>query len=306
MRIGIITNSDLLIPITSTLAAQKQQVYVFLSPSPDHFVNQKVNAFLKFTHIPFCVEKNNKLDIYEWLKKGLFDICFIIGYNRLLNINHIPESTQLFNIHFGPLPAYKGPSPVFWQLKDSNKKIGLCIHRVNEKFDDGAVVWIKEIENRPHYDNQIVTLICSQLCVEGVFFILQHLSNGLPLIDIVREQVESSYFKRPSLKDVVIDWQLMDATTVCRLVMACNPWNKGAMTFYNKQELKLLDARISDQKTNEPGGTIIKSEENLLTACCDGSVVASSMVFYNDTFIPAYRLKLFGFQNLHRFENINI
>jgi methionyl-tRNA formyltransferase len=44
------------------------------------------------------------------------------------------------NIHPSLLPAYRGPQPVFWQLKNGEMQTGVTLHLVNEEFDAGDIV----------------------------------------------------------------------------------------------------------------------------------------------------------------------
>ena len=295
MRIGIISDSDCCIPLAGTLVSQKVQVYLFYSLSPDSFTNQKVKAFTEQFHIPFTEEKNRGNDIYEWIQKGKYDVCFIVGYSRLIQLDKLKNlSTNLFNIHFGPLPAFRGPVPVFWQLKYGVEKLGMAIHKLNKNFDEGAVVWMKEIPNLPHYNFKSVMQLFSELCVEGAFFILQCFMSRLPLIEIDRKHINPSFQKRPLLQDVSIDWEHITANDICNLTRACNPWNKGAIAFFKKQEIKLMDARISGDCI-EPAGTIISTDDKLKIACSDGKSIEVSMLYYMDSYQPSYNFKqLYG------------
>jgi methionyl-tRNA formyltransferase len=297
MRVGIISDSDSLIPLVYTLAAQKLQVYLFYSSSPDQYINQKVSGFVKQFHIPLTEEKNYREDLYQWLIAGNYDACFVIGYKHLIHLKQLNGcSTPLFNIHFGPLPSFKGPVPIFWQLKQGVEKLGLVIHRLSQKFDEGPVVWKKETDNLPHYNFQLVKQLFSQLCVEGVFYILQVLMNKIPLPVIDNTTQIAAYQKRPELKDVLINWQLMEAKEIHNLIRAGNPWNKGAASFFKGQELKLMDAVIIDaEKTMDyRGGSIVNDENCLHIICCDGKIINVNMVFYNDCFIPGYLCKQWG------------
>lgn len=305
MKIGIISNSDYFIPLAGILAAQRAQVSLFYSPSPDPFINQKVKTFVQQVRIPFKEEKNRNEDIYEWINENRFEVCFMIGYSYLIKLEHIKTSqTQLFNIHFGPLPAFRGPIPVFWQLKKGGKEIGLAIHRVNEKFDEGQIVWLKQIPNLPHYNFNSVILLFSQLCIEGAFFILQKMLAGEPLLEIDHKNRVPSYQKKPVLRDVSVDWNLMTAWEICNLVRACNPWNKGAITFFNNQEVKILDARITHipvKDSTETAGTILEVDDKLLVACRDEKALEISMLYYQDAYCPAYYLNKIGFNMGNRF-----
>lgn len=299
MRIGIISNSDAFIPLVFTLATQQVQVSIFYCPSKDDYINQKVISFISQSKLAFTEEKSKDKDLYKWLLEQNLDTCFILGYPYLIDtkkIKNIP--TQLFNIHFGPLPCFKGPVPVFWQLKMGVENLGLSIHQLTERFDDGPLVWLKETANLPHFNYQSVNQLFSQLSVEGAFYILRFLINRLPLPYINRDHLRPTYQKRPKLKDVSIDWQKMKAQEICNLVSACNPWNKGASTFFQNQELKIMDALILQNNTidngNEPAGTITEDKSCLNISCSDGFLIQVNMVFYADCFIPAYQCRAFG------------
>lgn len=301
MRIGLITNSEFFIPLAYTLKSQTLPVAVFYAPSMDAFIHQKVHAFLEQSKIPFSEEKDKTADLYQWLQQGKFDVCFVIGYKYLIRLDKLKDcKTLLFNIHFGPLPAFKGPVPVFWQLKLGVKKLGLAIHKLSERFDSGPVVWKKETDNLPHYSCHLVEQLFSQLCVEGVFYILQHLLNNqvLPLKE--QKPAAGAYYKKPELKDVLINWQKMSAEEICNLVRACNPWNKGALTLFQSQEVKLMDAamlpenRKGNQEQKQPG-IIMQNGNRLQIGTMDGKSILVNMLFYQDCFVAAYDAKHWGF-----------
>ncbi|EHQ27899.1 methionyl-tRNA formyltransferase [Mucilaginibacter paludis] len=299
MRIGVISNTDSFIPFAYTLAAQQLQVYVFFSPPKDAFVHQKVLAFVKQAKLSFTEETNANNDLYHWLQGGNYDICFILGYPHLIRLDRLIKCpTLLFNIHFGPLPGFRGPVPVFWQLKNGIDKIGLSIHKLSSKFDAGPVVWAKETNDLPHYNYQLVNKLFSQLCIEGVFYILQLLAHRMPIPEIDTSKLTSAYHKRPVLSDVLINWQIMSSVAICNLVRACNPWNKGALTSFNGQEIKLIDATIVTQASNlatkTKPGTIVEAEHRLLIYCKDDNLININMLFYNECFIPGYQCKYLG------------
>ena len=161
--------------------------------------------------------------MYAWLNNEKFDVGFVIGYKYRIRLEQLACRAPFFNIHFGPLPAFRGPTPVFWQLKYGVEKIGLCIHHLTEELDAGSVVWLKEIENREHYNCKQVSQLFSQLCVEGVLLILHFMIKRMNLPVIDRSVSKNAYQKRPGLSDVKINWQQMDAVEICNLVRACKP-----------------------------------------------------------------------------------
>jgi len=313
MRIGIISGSDTFIPLAYTLAVQGLQVYLYYSASPDEPVNQRVEAFTAGIRIPVIKEKDKEKDLYHWLTKESFDICFVNGYKYLIRLNRLTGcATPLFNIHFGPLPSYKGPAPVFWQLKHGCGTLCVSIHRLTEKLDEGPLIWMKEIVNQDYYNYQTATVALSQVCVEGVAFILGFQARKLTLPVQEHGSAAPAYYKRPVLKDVAIDWKTMNAVTICNLIRACNPWNKGAITFYKGQEVKLMDAFILKQEEKSPGkediaasaGMILEDKDNLHIQCCDGNTIRVNMLFFQESYIPAYYCQSFGFRKGEMFETL--
>ncbi|HTP02038.1 MAG TPA: formyltransferase family protein [Anaerolineales bacterium] len=53
------------------------------------------------------------------------------------------------NMHHAPLPRYKGMMPTFWQLYQGEKKVGVTIHYMNAKLDEGAALFQGELDVQP-------------------------------------------------------------------------------------------------------------------------------------------------------------
>jgi len=310
MRIGLISDSESFIPSCHTLAALGLQVYLYFLPSPDQTTNQYVRNYAKQSRITVTEEKNKEHDLYRWMIKGCFDVCFVFGYKHRIKLEKLANCpTPLYNVHFGSLPSFRGPSPVFWQLKKGVEKISACIHCLTQRFDDGPVVWIKETENRDHFCHRLATQVLSRICVEGVAYITSLVAQKLQVPVIDRGLIVPEYQKRPGLADVMVDWQSMKAEEICNLIRACNPWNKGAITFFKGEELKLMDAMVVKDETNSHGtlsaGSIIISNNRLYVSCIDEKLLNINMLFYQDIFVPAYSCEKFGFSAGNRFSNMS-
>ncbi|SFD79599.1 methionyl-tRNA formyltransferase [Chitinophaga sp. CF118] len=296
MHIGIISNSDECILLAYTLANHGFQVCVFFSPPPDNYIHQKVTTLLHSINIPCTIEQDQKTDVYNWLEQKGLAVVFVLGYRYLLDVKIFGKlNISAFNIHYGPLPSFRGPVPVFWQLKQGESSLEISIHRLSSKFDDGEVVWKKETSNLPHYNYSYVHQLFSRLCIEGVEFILSVIKSQFPLPDLRAKSKISAYYKRPQLTDVMINWDTMKGEEICDLVRACNPWNKGAQTLFYQQEAKLMDAQLMNDSSTERAGTILDNNECILIACADTKIIKVGMLYVSDYFIPAYQAEVWGF-----------
>src|SRR5687767_14800196 len=117
MRTGVISNSTLCLPLLYYLQSAGEDFTVF---SAEQTVNDKgaVATFCAGAGIPCTHEKSSGLSLYDWLSEQQPGIVFVIGYNRIIPINRLASvMPHFYNVHFGHLPEYRGPNPVFWQLK---------------------------------------------------------------------------------------------------------------------------------------------------------------------------------------------
>lgn len=53
------------------------------------------------------------------------------------------------NIHHAPLPRYKGMMPTFWQMYHGEKNVGLTIHYMVAKVDEGDALLQEQLEIMP-------------------------------------------------------------------------------------------------------------------------------------------------------------
>jgi methionyl-tRNA formyltransferase len=53
------------------------------------------------------------------------------------------------NIHHAPLPRYRGMMPNFWQLYHGEKTVGITIHRINPKIDEGEILLQRMVPVEP-------------------------------------------------------------------------------------------------------------------------------------------------------------
>lgn len=300
-KIAIISDSDYFVETAGALTSCGCQVLLYFSQSHDNYINERVLQFCNASKIQIFIESSSS-DLYTWIIKNNPDITFIFGYSKLINIDRLTNK-QIFNIHYGSLPEYKGPSPVFWQLKNGENELCVTIHKLNNKFDEGAVVWFKKTKNTDYMNFKIANLILSKIVVEGVMYLINFLViNKLQnIIEFTKEaNAISKYYKRPQLNDVLIKWDAMSSKEIINLVKACNPWNKGAITYCNGNECKLLDATIvqwdsqSDEffKTHSKiGGTIISTDDKLLLYTIDNMILKVDTLFYLEAFINSRHLK---------------
>ncbi len=54
-------------------------------------------------------------------------------------ILELPSLSSL-NIHHAPLPKYKGMMPTFWQMYHGERSVGITVHTMADKLDEGSIL----------------------------------------------------------------------------------------------------------------------------------------------------------------------
>src|SRR3954464_14103323 len=125
------------------LQAAKAKVFSLLpknrSSQSFYSIAQLAHAYgISYEH----VDNPNKPEFTDALQQRSTDLlisvaCPYILKEKLLGI----PPRGCINIHHAPLPRYKGMMPTFWQLYHGEKTVGLTIHTMLAKVDEGGVLF---------------------------------------------------------------------------------------------------------------------------------------------------------------------
>ncbi|HJX91736.1 MAG TPA: formyltransferase family protein [Pyrinomonadaceae bacterium] len=91
--------------------------------------------------IPYLVVSNyHSTDSMNLLKSVKADLGIVFGTNILKeSVFGIPRLGTI-NFHNGLVPFYRGGPPVFWELFNDEKEVGLTVHWMAAKVDAGDVI----------------------------------------------------------------------------------------------------------------------------------------------------------------------
>lgn len=83
------------------------------------------------------------------------DLVFSVFYDKIIKKWFIDKCDKILNLHNGPLPRYRGVSPINWALKNNEIKHGVTIHEINEGVDEGAIYAQVDYSIYPEFDEVI-------------------------------------------------------------------------------------------------------------------------------------------------------
>jgi methionyl-tRNA formyltransferase len=80
------------------------------------------------------------------------DLVFSVFYDKIVPAWFIDRCDQILNLHNGPLPRYRGVSPINWALKNGETMHGVTIHEISPGVDDGPIVGQVQYSIYPEFD----------------------------------------------------------------------------------------------------------------------------------------------------------
>jgi methionyl-tRNA formyltransferase len=107
------------------------------------------------------------------------------------------------------------------------------------------------------------------------------------LKDITEEQKEedSIYYPKVKDKDLIIDWNNLDAKSVKNLVRSSNPKYQGAVTFFRNIPIRILEVSIENETRKDilPGQIIDPDlRGNIKVVCKNGDVLSIHVLYANE------------------------
>ena len=153
-------------------------------------------------HIPisYVQDINSRETLFNLEKLNpdyLFCACF--PWKLPPELFRLPKIAAL-NAHPSMLPAYRGPQPVFWQLRNGEIKTGVSLHLIDDEIDAGDIVLQTEVPLRPGMRGRAIDAklgeFASKLFLEAMR--LYQLNNINP-----QEQswIQATYNPEPKFED---------------------------------------------------------------------------------------------------------
>lgn len=206
------------------------------------------------------------------------------------------------NLHGGPLPAYRGPQPLFWQILNREPEAALVAHGMDGGLDTGPVLATLPLPLGPRTTHGALAQALSQLAPALLDPLLRELATeGRARLDRAVPQGEGRTWPRPGADQVRIRWDGQDAAEVDALVRACNPWNSGAWTTLQGQPCRLVEVSPAGPAEGPPGLIRTQDPAGWTVSCRDGQGLRVEILRLEEGFFSGPRLRDLGLADGARF-----
>lgn len=298
LKIIALCSSRFALPSLQQLAFFKQLVVVVIPAHCEEMIENTKLVLAGTGVIVLAVDKAGfEKKIIALIKEHAINagLMLTFSYKIPATVYKLPVK-GFFNIHPGLLPAYRGPDPVFQQIRNKEKYAGVTIHKIDDDFDTGPVVLNEMIKLDPADTWGILNEKLSYTAAKLAGTLLKLLSFEVAIPSRLQDESKAQYFKKQVSADVSINWRVMDAPAIVALINACNPWNKGAFTKFTTKIIRLLEAYCIDPPTavHTPGTILSIDDRGMVVAAINNMAVCVQVVYIDEGFLHAKRLIQFG------------
>lgn len=272
-RIALLCGGPFAFQSISILALEKYLAGIAIGSRDMQTVNLLASECERL-QMPFAeiASKNETGKLSEWIETVNPDYVFCICFPYKIPAELIRQKPERFiNFHTGPLPAYRGPMPIFEVLRKGEKKSAISVHFMDEEFDTGAVIYEEIVPVNPGETFTSLAIKLSERTTITVLNIAQMLEFGTSIPRSEQEPSEAHFYPYPGEKEITIDWNAMPAETIISLVNAAYPWSRGAITGFDGETIRITTVNplpFASSAAAEPGTVLQKTAEGGLEIAC--------------------------------------
>jgi methionyl-tRNA formyltransferase len=228
--------------------------------------------------LPYLAPRDPNVDaVLEWTRELGCSLAVMSGYARILRgrfISGFPRG--VINLHGGPLPQYRGGSPLNWQILRGETSIGISLLFTETGIDTGPLLAEDRFEIGP--DETIDSTVERSLpAFEKLLLgVLEGLRSG-SLRPRPQDAAGARYFAKRLPQDGWIDWHRMSAKQVHDLVRALAGSYPGAFSFWRGDKLVLETTHLLDETIiGPPGRVLARRKRGVEVACSDRALLVGA------------------------------
>ncbi|BAZ68242.1 MAG: methionyl-tRNA formyltransferase [Pelatocladus maniniholoensis HA4357-MV3] len=205
---------------------------------PKSNTNDPVVNLAQQNDIPIFINTSQS-EIKSLILKLQPDCVVVSSYNQILPPELI-ELSAFINVHYSPLPQYRGRANVNWAIINDEPCAAITIHKISPELDEGNILFQQLIPI--HFDNTVADIynnlndIQRQYLGETVVKAL-HGYEGIP-----QNNSEATYCCTRLPEDGEINWSKSTRQIDCFIRALVSPF-PGAYTYFQGKKLLIWQAK---------------------------------------------------------------
>ncbi|BDD05130.1 methionyl-tRNA formyltransferase [Aureibacter tunicatorum] len=307
MKIILFTNGIWGMPVVEKLHKEGVLGGVVLPSGVD---NSALCNYLEILEVQWfeLENKDQENELTPWINGKNASLALVFCFPYKIDKQVFESFSEgIYNMHFGDLPKYAGPDPLFWVLKNGESKVHIVVHRMNQYFDSGEVVYSQELQIIP---GETYGLLGSRLSMFSSNLINQVIETIKKDHYENTESVPVAQLPRPTEEDLCIQWESQTADQIESLINAANPKYNGAATMFRGVKVRIIE--VSPIDNNElifmDAGSIVRADPQMgvFVVCKDKKILRINVIQMPEGVFSGLKFAALGIQAQERFTSIPV
>ena len=201
-------------------------------------INEPVVQLAQQANIPVFTDTSQKA-IKSLVLKLQPDCVVVSSYNQILPPSIIELSTFI-NVHYSPLPQYRGRANVNWAIINDEPAAAISIHKISPDLDEGNILFQQLIPI--HLEDTVSDLYnrLNQIQQENLGETVVKTFHGYA--GVKQNNAEATYGCTRLPEDGEINWSASTRSIDCLIRALVEPF-PGAYTYFQGRKLVIWQAK---------------------------------------------------------------
>lgn len=197
--------------------------------------------------------------IKKKLKKEKINLIISAGFPYIFGKNFfLKKKIDILNLHGGPVPRYRGGSPLVWQKIEGKKNIGISVLRINQSIDGGELLGVEYFKIGEKENIKNIKIKSEKIFYKLLWDVIQkyYLNKDIKLN--IKQSFPAKYYFQRSAHDSLITPKIMNSKRIIDFHKALVPSYENPFLYYGENKVFLKKIKNTKIKSNNVLGYVEK------------------------------------------------
>ncbi len=259
-------NYDVIMVVTQPDKEVGRKKEIKFSPVKEYAIENGIEVF----------QPSNIRNDYQRILDANPDIIITCAYGQIIpkELLEFPKY-KCINIHASLLPKLRGGAPIHWAIINGDKKTGVTIMYMNEKMDEGDILYKEEIDILDSDNVETLHDKLSELGSKMIIDFLPNIESG-NFNPVKQNNEEATYGFNITREDEKLDFS-KTSKEIFNKIRGLNPW-PVSYTSLDGKIIKVYNSKIGSSNINgKPGEIINIYPDGIGVKTSDGEIIITEI-----------------------------
>ncbi len=210
------------------------------------------------------INSTNDPTIFKILKKEQINLIVSAGFPYIFGKNFFNKNKNIdiLNLHGGPVPRYRGGSPLTWQKIEGRKNIGISVIKINRFIDSGKIMGVKFFQNNEKDNIKTIQNKANKIFSDLLWDVIKKNYLNVNIKISTKKLLPSKYYYQRKPEDSLINLEKTNLEKLCNFHKALVPLYNPPYLYYGDEKVHLKKIETTKQKSSNRKGFVEKKKNN--------------------------------------------